>query len=213
MTYKLPSADALAKEFGINRLTVQRAVHRLVEKGILTTYRGKGTFVLTDAIQYPKMVVKTKLAAYMSFADGTVTKLLKSERCGSEVSDRVPEAERAGSYQRLVRVQSKEQGPYAFTEIFLASEVYDIQPDVFDRSLLIRTTLATVGRENIKGIHQTWTIRKASKEVAGHLNISVGDPVAKVFRTIHNKQNIAIFIGNIIYPGHIVEFESEWDLD
>lgn len=210
---KLPSADSLAKELGINRLTVQRALQRLVEKGIVSSHKGKGTFVLVNPIQYPKMVVKTKLTTYMSFSTGTEINLIRSERCGADACGPVPEPERAESYQRLVRIHSKQQTPYAFTELFIASEVFAAHAATFKTQLAMRTTLTVIGKENIQGIHQTWTIHKAPKDIAPHLKIAVGDPVVRVFRTIHTKANTAVYVGNITYPGYIVEFDSDWELD
>ncbi|WP_408011238.1 GntR family transcriptional regulator [Pseudalkalibacillus sp. A8] len=43
--HKLPAEHELAKQFSVSRITVKRAIHDLVNKGILYRQRGKGTFV------------------------------------------------------------------------------------------------------------------------------------------------------------------------
>ena len=43
--FQLPTERELAKHFSVSTITVKRAVHDLVDKGILYRQRGKGTFV------------------------------------------------------------------------------------------------------------------------------------------------------------------------
>ena len=50
---RLPSEAALARRFGVNRHTVRRALARMVEKGLLSSERGRGTFVRVPRIHYP----------------------------------------------------------------------------------------------------------------------------------------------------------------
>lgn len=210
---KLPASDVMSKELGINRLTFQRAYRQLKQKGVVDTHRGIGTFVLVDSFKYPKMVIETKLTAYMSFSTGTKIKLLHSERCGPEACTSIPDAEKADSYQRLLRVHSKSNFPYSYNELFLASDMFDAHPENFEKKLCMRATVAALGKENVREIYQTWTIRKATPEIAHHLNMAVGDPVAKVHRTIHSTANIAVYINDIVYPGAIIEFNGTWDLE
>jgi GntR family transcriptional regulator len=42
---RLPTESELAEQFDISNITVKRAVHELVDKGLLYRQRGKGTFV------------------------------------------------------------------------------------------------------------------------------------------------------------------------
>ncbi|MGO4783165.1 FadR/GntR family transcriptional regulator [Cryobacterium sp. W22_MBD10_FK3] len=44
---KLPSESGLMEQFGVSRTVVREAVSRLQAAGLVETYRGKGTFVLT----------------------------------------------------------------------------------------------------------------------------------------------------------------------
>jgi GntR family phosphonate transport system transcriptional regulator len=49
---RLPSAEALAARFGVNRHTVRQALQGLRERGLLHTARGRGSFVRQAAIEY-----------------------------------------------------------------------------------------------------------------------------------------------------------------
>lgn len=46
---RIPAEYALAEEFGVSRPTVRAAIAVLVEKGLLTTSKGKGTFTTSSS--------------------------------------------------------------------------------------------------------------------------------------------------------------------
>ncbi len=50
---RLPTEQALAARFGVNRHTVRRAVAALVEQGLLRVEQGRGTFVQEHVLDYP----------------------------------------------------------------------------------------------------------------------------------------------------------------
>ncbi len=50
---RLPSENALAERFGVNRHTVRRAVSELSHRGLLRVEHGRGTFVREQPIEYP----------------------------------------------------------------------------------------------------------------------------------------------------------------
>ena len=56
---RLPSERAFAKEFGVSRMTLRRAVHILCSKGLLEVSSGRGTFVVDLRLQgVPRPIVQ-----------------------------------------------------------------------------------------------------------------------------------------------------------
>jgi DNA-binding GntR family transcriptional regulator len=51
--FRLPAEPDLARELGVSRGTLRRAVQTLVEDGLLTQTRGRGTFVATALVEPP----------------------------------------------------------------------------------------------------------------------------------------------------------------
>lgn len=47
---RLPSVAELASEFGVAKMTVQRAVSELREEGLLASWQGRGTYVREGAV-------------------------------------------------------------------------------------------------------------------------------------------------------------------
>ena len=79
--HKIPSEAALAKEFGVSRITVTNAIQRMVQVGTLYRRQGKGTFVAR------KKPVEHRLNSLLSFTEDLVgrgyrvsTRLLAFER-------------------------------------------------------------------------------------------------------------------------------------
>ena len=75
----LPSERDLARQLGISRVTVRKAIAGLVEKGILVQRWGSGTFIA------PAMHVEQALSRLSSFTDDMTTRGLKP---GAEILDR-----------------------------------------------------------------------------------------------------------------------------
>lgn len=50
---RLPSEQALARRFGVNRHTVRQAIRSLAEQGLVRAEQGRGTFVADLAVDYP----------------------------------------------------------------------------------------------------------------------------------------------------------------
>jgi GntR family transcriptional regulator, phosphonate transport system regulatory protein len=49
---RLPTEEALAAQFGVNRHTIRQALQGLKERGLLDTRQGRGSFVRQSAIDY-----------------------------------------------------------------------------------------------------------------------------------------------------------------
>lgn len=209
---KLPSAVSLAADLGITRLTAQRALQCLAGKKLVKSYKGKGTFVIAETIQYPKMLIHIKHIDHISFSNDSTIDLISSERCAEDAFPFPDISGLSDSYHRLVRVHSKQNVVYGYFELFLASDIYDLQPNMYERKLAVRAIIAAVGKDNVRDIRQTMIIEKAQNDIANHLKISAGDPVVKIFRTIYTKDNVAVYVGNIFYPGFLLNFECDWDL-
>ena len=54
---KLPNENELSSELGVSRATLREAIRILVNDGILTVYRGKGTFVSSKVDQFAEASV------------------------------------------------------------------------------------------------------------------------------------------------------------
>ena len=66
---KLPSETALEKQFSVSRTVVREALSRLQTAGLVETYRGKGTFVLTKPSGQPFAVEPGEIRSHQDRLD------------------------------------------------------------------------------------------------------------------------------------------------
>ncbi|MHA7140303.1 FadR/GntR family transcriptional regulator [Arthrobacter sp. Sr33] len=66
---KLPSESALEKQFSVSRTVVREALSRLQTAGLVETYRGKGTFVLTRPSGQPFAVEPGEIRCHQDRLD------------------------------------------------------------------------------------------------------------------------------------------------
>ena len=62
---KLPTEMELAKAYRVNRHTIRRSVHELVEKGLVSVEQGRGMFIPDYVLNY-KLAKRTRFSAVVS---------------------------------------------------------------------------------------------------------------------------------------------------
>ena len=62
---KLPTEMELAKAYRVNRLTIRRSVHELVEKGLVSVEQGRGMFIPDYVLNY-KLAKRTRFSEVVS---------------------------------------------------------------------------------------------------------------------------------------------------
>lgn len=60
---RLPTENALARRFGVNRHTARQAIATLADEGLVESRRGSGTFVLGEAVRLHRIGVRTRLSS------------------------------------------------------------------------------------------------------------------------------------------------------
>lgn len=80
----LPSLSELSKAFGVNGLTVRRAIQELASRDVVVTHQGRGTFVSQGAVRQVLWVssvniFKKEVSAYYTDLLGKVSEILQAE--------------------------------------------------------------------------------------------------------------------------------------
>ncbi len=74
---KAPSENELASEFGVSRLTVQRAIAGLVSRGLVTRVRGSGTYISIAPWQFSLFEIREMAEEIRSRGGNPVRDVLK----------------------------------------------------------------------------------------------------------------------------------------
>ena len=207
---RIPSERELAQRFGVNRLTVTRAMRELEQAGIIYVRIGKGTFIAPETINL-------QLDTLMSFTE-------EMSQRGQVVSSRVLDAAlttaNSEAAQRLDIAQGKEvivlrrvryanQHPIALE---ISTLIANVCLGILEQHNFTQESLYHVLRTYYNVVltyaEQTIEARQASREEAKVLEIGEGDPVLAIQRVTHDDRGRAIEYVSSVYRGDRYKFRA-----
>lgn len=211
---KVPTLDELMAEFGVARVTVRQAVDLLARDGLVSPQRGRGTFVTARPVQRQwqrewQTVHASVDALAQAFRD-TRPHIVTIVESISAPPLRPDDGLPADRYVFMRRVHSEQGEPYCVIDIHLDEAIFRRAPARY-RSEAVVPLLAAMRKGGVAQARQVLTIGGADMDVARHLNMHVGEPVAEVRRVFTNDQNRVIYLGEVTYRGDL--FRLEMDLD
>ena len=181
---KIPSENALAREYGIGRPTVRQATDLLVREGVLQRRRGSGTFVLPPTRRIDLFSLAGTSAALRELGRPVQIELLGPQRLLSGL-DRLP-GSLAGKPVYEVRRLSRIDGePVLLETLFLDAALFA----GLERFDLENASLAQLAREHFyleaTSAEQAFEIFPTDTVSAEQLALPAGSPVLKLCRTLH----------------------------
>ncbi len=203
---KLPSLEALAKEFNVARLTARQAVEQLESEGLIWKKQGKGTFVAASAIPQRWLNLQTRWSELVKMVEGTSLKLLHEKKSVLLPDLGSLEGVPAEKYHFMQRLHLKDKEPYCLLEIYLSREVFNKAPDEFRKKTIV-SVLDSMPRSIIASGRQVLTISTADPYTASYLNIAVESPVANLRRVVLDNKGAVVYLGDIIYSGNHVKLD------
>lgn len=205
---RVPTLDALVREFGVARVTVRQAVDLLARDGLLSAERGRGTFVLREPARDRWLRLQTTLADLADVYRHDEPTLTLIEEAAAKPALRPEDGTPAARYHFMRRVHSRRGEPYCVISIYLDQRVFRKAPARFRRETVIPVMLDLPG-VTIARAQQTLTISTAEVELAGHLRIPVSSPVAEVRRVFAAPDGTVLYLGEVTYRGDYIRLEMD----
>jgi len=206
---RIPTLENFESEFQVALVTVRKAVDLLREEGLLQSWQGRGTFVVKQPLD------RHWLKLPVNWAD-LVDSLKANVPSNIRIEDNVPaptlgphEGERAESYVGLKNIQSRNNEPYLITDLCLARQIYERDPQRF----LTEAALPAIdGLEDVtfRNARQTAIIGSASPEIADLMKIPLGAPTIESRLTIIDNSGEAICVGNMIYRADCIRLQFDF---
>jgi GntR family transcriptional regulator len=182
----IPSERELAERYHVSRLTVRSAIGKLVEEGLLSRVRGKGTFTATRRMELQLYL--------MSFTDDMRRRGLSPTTEVLATSTEVPPAPAAAALNlgdgvpahRLMRLRRADGVPLAVERGWYHA---GRMPGLFDLDLTqsLYSHLAEAYGVRPDNARQTVWAESADRETARLLGIRAGSPLL-VFRRVSSAQ-------------------------
>lgn len=204
----LPSIEKLMEEFEVARVTVRQAIQLLAGEGLLSSQRGRGTFVTAEPGAERRLLVQTTLDDLVEMYRGDTPELSNIIESRLQPALKERDGIAAPSYYHMRRVHSREGERYCVVSIFIDERVFALAPDRFRREVVIPLFASLPGIEIAKA-HQTLNITAADVEVAENLQIPVNTPVAEIRRVFTGPDGAVIYLGEATYRGDYIHLEMD----
>lgn len=204
---RIPNLDELAAEFAVARGTMREAMGELEREGLLERVRGRGSFVRNAPSRKPVHQLETDWSALIAVHQGVHIEVLEHGRTSALPDFATGEGEPVKQYEMMRRRHLRDGHPYMIGRSFLCSRLYRQVPKkrMYEESIL--TILHELLGPQIAQARQVLTIDTADMEIAGHLELALNAPVARIQRLVLDHEGHLIYAGEGLYRGDAVRLE------
>lgn len=204
----LPSIEMLMAEFSVARVTVRQAIRLLSEEGLVSPQRGRGTVVNEHPKSHRQLRVHTTLAGLVDMyrGDKPVLTNLEESNASPELFD--GDGTPAKSYFHMRRVHARDGVKYCVISMYIEDAIFSRARDSF-RSEAVLPVLFSLPGLNIEKARQTMHITKAEVEIAGLLDVPVGEPMAEVRRVLCDENDTVIYVADVNYLGEYIHLDMD----
>ncbi len=138
---KLPSLEALMREFDVARVTVRQAVELLSRDGLLSPQQGRGTFVTGRPAQDRWLRLETSLHDLADVYRDDKPKLTLIEEAAASPALTPRDGKPAPRYHFMRRVHSRNDEAYCVISIYLDERIFRMAPRRFRRETVVPVLL------------------------------------------------------------------------
>lgn len=202
--HRLANFETLAAQYKVARITVRQAVARLVQEGLLSAQRGRGTFVLARREGAANRFPRIDAASWPASLE---IEILYNQRAAVLPPEFRGDYEAFGGYREVTKLHRLGGVTFAMVRVFIAEPIYRRFPrGAIERKKLLRLAFQHGGR-SVDHMHQRMNIELADMVVSKHLGCSVGVPVAKILRQTYGADRRLSYAGLAWYRGDAFEMD------
>jgi GntR family transcriptional regulator len=205
---QIPTLNELEREFHVSRITLRESLARLEGEGLIRRTRGRGTFVMKDLSQQRWFKLATSFDELVRTVSELKIRLIAIDEDEHPLVPHFAAGEVVGPYRRLRRVHYRDERPYCLIEIYLAQDVFALDPKGFSSAPII-PKLAGLPQVRIAAARQIMRVTVADEETAAHLDIGVADPIADVCRSLQDAHGRIVYYAHIQYPAQMIQVELD----
>jgi GntR family transcriptional regulator len=181
----LAGEQEMAKQLGVSRITVKRALNELAARGLVNRHRGRGTIVAGAAvIPLVASSFDTLLESLERMGVQTAVELLEvgEQAAGAKVAERL-EIKPEATVQRAVRLRRLNGEPFSYLVNYIPIAIARrfAPEDLATASMLTLLERAGAAAQEAE---QWITAVAANAEIASVLDVSPGEPLLKIDRVM-----------------------------
>lgn len=204
---KIPTVKELSDQCGVATMTIRQSLDILQEEGLIERFRAKGTFVREQPKKDLWCEVNTDWSGMLIARQDATIEVLSDQEDGSFPRYDGNIGNPAPSYRHLRRRHSRDGMAFLLADIYVDKRVSSqISDEDFSKVTAMRL-VSDIPGQTVTNASQVVTIGAADLDTSSALNISIGDPVAKVQRVAVNQHGDILLLANGIYRGDMMRIE------
>lgn len=208
---QLPTVVQLAAQYQLARITVRQAYAVLIAEGLITSQRGRGTFVKAR-----KVDTRERLRTAINDPGTQVLRFdILEQRSETHLpQDLVRGAATYPHYHYIRKIHVLDGEPFCLAEIYIASEIHAKFPPGSEQQHKIAWLLGTYARKRMQRVQQTTTVAPADLVLARQLGCSFATPIAHLTRRILDNADQVALAGLFWYRGDrfVADVEIPFDI-
>lgn len=197
---RISSEAQLSEEYGVSRITSQRALNELAKAGLVIREKGRGTLVRENILSKP--AAKSAVDSGPSVTDEFIgqSRIIGQSEIGlltfakQAASPQVLERlslEPASDVYHIERTRSTDGSPFCYVHAYVPVSIgRTFSPAALESKMLI-DLISETGHQ-IGNAEQTVTASIADENVAGHLEIRKGTAILYMERTVYDTNGTPI---------------------
>jgi len=208
---EIPTLNELCEQYQVARVTARQATQALVTEGLLTSQRGRRTFV-THPHGGPK-ADGMPLFSSIGSLNSEVTKFsidIRDRRLVDELPAGWFTGRPEGAYVMISKSDREGETPYAYSDIYVAKHVFDAFPKGAERRYKLARLVRDYANPPIVGGSERIRVAPADFHDAKLLDCQMSAPVARARRILCDADGRIVYYSLVTYRGD--RFEIEHDL-
>lgn len=196
----LPTVQDFSERLGIARVTVRHAYAILVNEGLISSERGRGTQV-TASPAAAGNEIRAAINNWLDVPDGFQIRMLEKQADVALPAQLLLSGTAADSYMRLKKLHLHSSQIICLAEFYIETAVFSRFPKDSERKSKIAWLLPKYSMQDMKYLHQVITVSQADHEMARILKYPFAAPIATVKRCITNDVGTVIYASTTWYRG------------
>lgn len=207
---RLPSEARLARELGVNRYTLRRAVEMLEEKGLVYTVPHNGIFLAPLKLSFPLSASRRFAEALSSSGLVPSGRLISQRRClpPPEIAQQLRIAKRSEVFELRV-LRSANSKPVSYATIWLPAERFGRIGELFASVGALRQAMVLQGVPDYRRSALRISARQAAEEETSILGLNPGGFVLIVESLSKDRAGEPTHVSMFRFGADRVELEIE----
>jgi GntR family transcriptional regulator len=209
---QLPTVAELAAQYQVARITVRQAYAVLIAESLITSQRGRGTFVAPQHAQGSGARLRSAIndpgAQDLRFD-------ILEQRTRETLPERLARDDAVYPHYHFIRkIHVLDGEPFCLAEIYVASEIHARFPPGSEQQHKIAWLAGTYARKRMQRVQQTMTVAPADLVLARQLGCAFATPVAQLVRRIFDGADRLALAGMFWYRGDrfVADVEIPFDI-